>query len=218
MLVSDIRRVLKEVDGLSQAVQEGKLKTRGDAEVFGGGWRELVAGINNVIDAFVTPINITAAYIDRIAQGDLPDKITDEYQGDFNLIKNNVNLLIDAMQTVTRLAQEMAGGNLTIEVKERSARDTLMQALNAMLQHLNNVVIKVKSAADNVTTGSQGMSSGSEEMSQGAAEQAAAAEKISSSMEQIAANIRQNADNALQTEKIAMKAAEDARQSGQAVT
>jgi methyl-accepting chemotaxis protein len=36
-------------------------------------------------------------------------------------------------------------------------------------------------------------------------------------MEQMAANIRQNADNALQTEKIAVKAAEDARESGQAV-
>ncbi len=36
-------------------------------------------------------------------------------------------------------------------------------------------------------------------------------------MEQMAANIRQNADNALQTEKIAIKAAEDARESGRIV-
>jgi len=37
-------------------------------------------------------------------------------------------------------------------------------------------------------------------------------------MEQMVANIKQNADNALQTEKIAVKAAEDAQQSGEAVT
>ena len=37
-------------------------------------------------------------------------------------------------------------------------------------------------------------------------------------MEQMAANIRQNADNALQTEKIAVKAAVDAREGGRAVT
>jgi methyl-accepting chemotaxis protein len=36
-------------------------------------------------------------------------------------------------------------------------------------------------------------------------------------MEQMAANIQQNADNAMQTEQIAMKAAEDARESGKAV-
>jgi methyl-accepting chemotaxis protein len=36
-------------------------------------------------------------------------------------------------------------------------------------------------------------------------------------MEQMAANIRQNADNALETEKIAVKAAEDAQKSGRAV-
>lgn len=61
------------------------------------------------------------------------------------------------------------------------------------------------------------MSSNSEEMSQRATEQAAAAEEVSSAMEQMAANIRQNADNALQTEKIALKAAEDAKASGEVV-
>jgi methyl-accepting chemotaxis protein len=37
-------------------------------------------------------------------------------------------------------------------------------------------------------------------------------------MEEMAANIRQNADNALQTEHIALKAADDARESGKTVT
>ncbi len=37
-------------------------------------------------------------------------------------------------------------------------------------------------------------------------------------MEQMAANIRQNADNALQTKKIALKASDQARKNGQAVT
>jgi methyl-accepting chemotaxis protein len=72
------------------------------------------------------------------------------------------------------------------------------------------IVADVQSAADNVASGSQELSSSSEEMSQGATEQAASAEEASSSMEQMAANIKQNADNATQTEKIALKAADDA--------
>ncbi len=121
------------------------------------------------------------------------------------------------MNAITRLAEEMAQGNLTVEVNERSAQDTLMQALNAMLNRLNEVVRDVNSAANYVASGSQAMSSGSEEMSQGTTEQAAAAEQASSSMEEMVANIQQNTDNALQTEKLATKAAGDAEQSGQAV-
>jgi methyl-accepting chemotaxis protein len=212
-----ISAVLQETDGLIRAVQEGKLDTRGNAEAFSGGWRELIMGINNVIDAFVTPINTTAEYLDRIAKGDVPDKITEEAKGDFNAIKHNLNLLIDAMHDVTQLAEQMADGNLTVKVTERSAQDRLMQALNTMMHRLNEVVMNVKAAADHVASGSQGMSSSAEEMSQGATEQSAAAEGASSSMEQMVANIRQNSDNALQTEKIARKAAEDTQESGKAV-
>jgi methyl-accepting chemotaxis protein len=55
-------------------------------------------------------------------------------------------------------------------------------------------------------------------MSQGASEQAGSVEEVSASMEEMVSNIQQNADNAQQTEKIAQKAAEDAREGGRAVT
>ncbi len=214
LLIDNIRTVLQEVNGLILAVQDGKLDTRGNAEAFAGDWRKLVVGINNVIDAFVKPITMVAESLGRIAQGDIPGMITEEYAGDFNFIKNNLNLLVESMDDITRLAGEMAEGSLTVQIEERSEQDTLVQALNTMLQRLHEVVRNVKSATNNVAIGSQTMSASSEEMSQGATEQAAAAEQVSSSMEQMNANIRQNADNALQTEKIAMKAAEDAQESG----
>ncbi len=55
-------------------------------------------------------------------------------------------------------------------------------------------------------------------MSQGTTEQAASAEEASSSVEEMNATIKQNADNASQTEKIALKSAADAQESGKAVT
>jgi methyl-accepting chemotaxis protein len=161
---------------------------------------------------------VTADYLERISRGDIPPAISAEYRGQYNVIKNNLNVLIAAMESITRAAKEIAGGNLLVEIRERSERDELMRALAAMVQQLSDVVSEVKSAADNVAQGSLELSSGSENMSQGASEQAAAAEEASSSMEQMSANIRQNADNALQTEKIAVQSASDAIEGGKAVT
>jgi methyl-accepting chemotaxis protein len=217
LLIDNISNVLAETNNLIQVVQEGRLDARGNTETFAGDWRKLVVGINNVIDAFMAPINVTAEYLDRIAKGDIPDPITEAYQGDFNEIKNNLNLLIDAMNGITQLAEEMADGNLMIKVKERSAQDRLMQVLNLMMHRLNGIVMQVKTTTDNVTSGSQGISASAAETSQGATEQAASAEEASSSMEQMVANIRQNADNAFQTEKIAVKVAERAEESGKTV-
>jgi len=117
------------------------------------------------------------------------------------------------------VAETLAEGDLTVAIKVDSKDETgqLLSAMQRMLIRLQEVITHVKSASDLVAAGGQELSSSSEEMSQGATEQAAAAEEASSSMEQMTVNIRQNADNAMQTEKIALQAAQDAQEGGDAV-
>ncbi len=100
-----IGRVLAEMDELIQEIRAGKFDARGDATGFAGDWRELVMGVNTVIDAFVMPINMAAASLDLISKGDIPDQITEEYRGDFNQLKYNLNQLITAIHTATELAR-----------------------------------------------------------------------------------------------------------------
>jgi len=216
-VVKSLRELVTDANQLSEAAVAGKLATRGDAGKFAGGYKEIVNGINATLDAVIGPLNVAATYIEQISKGVIPSHITENYNGDFNAIKQNLNVLIDAMNNITTAAKEIAGGNLVVEIRERSENDELMKALGAMVRKLSEVVAEVKFAADNVSQGSNEMSTGSEQMSQGASEQAAAAEEASSSMEQMSSNIKQNADNALQTEKIAVKSAEDAKAGGKAV-
>ncbi|MBN1699199.1 MAG: hypothetical protein JW881_16890 [Spirochaetales bacterium] len=119
---------------------------------------------------------------------------------------------------VATIAATIAGGDLTMHLEEKKVDvGSVYAAMKNMADNLRNVVATIKGAADNVASGSQELSSSTEEISQGASEQAAAAEEVSSSMEQMGANIRQNADNAIQTEKISLKAAQDAQEGGKAV-
>jgi methyl-accepting chemotaxis protein len=218
--VLDISKEMEITTGileLAEAATEGKLDRRADADRFEGNYRRIVQAVNDTLDAVINPLSVAARYVHKISRGETPEKITDEYRGDFNEIKNNLNLLIDATNGITSLAEEMAGGNLTADVKERSAEDKLMRALNAMIRRLNEVVNSVKSVSESVADGSRELSAASEEMSQGSAEQASSAEEVSASMEQMASNIRQSADHASETEKIALKSAENAREGGKAV-
>ncbi|MEZ5336476.1 MAG: PAS domain-containing protein [Methanolobus sp.] len=52
------------------------------------------------LDAVIGPLNVTAEYVDRISKGDIPEKITDDYNGDFNEIKNNLNQCIDSLNSM----------------------------------------------------------------------------------------------------------------------
>ncbi|MFZ2958682.1 MAG: methyl-accepting chemotaxis protein [Candidatus Ozemobacteraceae bacterium] len=199
------------------AAVEGKLDTRADASKHQGDYKKIVDGVNKTLDAVIGPLNVAAEYVDRISKGDIPKQISDTYKGDFNEIKNNLNMLIEAMDTITEGAQQISSGNLMVDLRERSPQDELMRALAAMVKKLSEVVTNVRGASEQVATGSVETSSSAQQLSQGATEQASAAEEASSSMEEMTSNIQQNADNAAQTEKIATKAAEDARVGGKAV-
>ncbi|UFS68786.1 MCP four helix bundle domain-containing protein [Geomonas sp. RF6] len=215
--IDNVNALVADANTLASGAVQGNLAIRADASRHSGDFRRVVEGVNSTLDAVIGPLNVAADYVARISRGDLPPQITDEYRGDFSAIKENLNLLIRSNEEIARAAGEVASGNLTVALAKRSEQDELMASLSAMVAKLAEVVNEVKGAADNVAAGSQQMSSSAEEMSQGATEQAAAAEEASSSMEEMSANIRQNADNALQTEKIAVKAATDAEESGHAV-
>ena len=74
---------------------DGKLDTRADLSKYSKAWFVLVKGVNDTLDSVIGPLNVAAEYVDRIAKGDIPPKITDNYNGDFNEIKNNLNQCID---------------------------------------------------------------------------------------------------------------------------
>ncbi len=217
-VVKMMSELLAETDIIIKAAADGELDKRADASKFVGGWNKLVAGVNDTITNIVNPLMVTADYVEKISKGFNPPQITEIYKGQYNIIKNNLNSLIIAMNEITEVAEDIASGNLMVTAKERSDSDKLMRALGSMISKLTEVVENVQSASNNVSSGSQELSSSSEQMSQGATEQAAAAEEASSSMEQMTSNIKQNAENAQQTEKIALKSAEDAKEGGKAVT
>ncbi len=219
--INNVAQVLqslhKELARLTEASNDGKLSERGKHDQFKGAYADIVRGVNDILDAVISPLNFSAKCVEQISKGDNPPLITDTYHGDFNLIKNNLNALIQAMNDITAAAEEIANGNLTVTIRERSPQDKLMQALASMVGGLTQTVSDIRAIAGEVSAASQSISTASIQVSKGASAQAAAAEEASSSMEEMVSNIKQNADNAQQTDKIANKSAKDAQESGKSV-
>ena len=130
------------------------------------------------------------------------------------------------VRTITRplakgkaIAERLTAGDLTINVSAwgHDELGRLLLAMKAMVERLRQVAATAKTTVDALAAGSDQMNAGAQVMSQGTSEQAASTEEASSAVEEMHATIRQNADNAMATEKIALKAAIDAQESGKAV-
>jgi len=152
-----------------------------------------------------------------VALGDLDQRVNVTTNDEIKDLVDTVNRMTENLRATAAVADKVADGDLTVETKPLSDKDTLGIALQRMVERLRGVVSDAISASDNVSAGSQELSAASEQVSQGATEQASSAEEASASMEEMAANIKQNADNAAQTEKIARQSAQDAELSGEAV-
>jgi len=216
-IVRTLKNLAEETGMLTKSAVEGKLGSRGNTEKFKGGYREIIKGINDTLDAVIGPLNVAAEYVDKISKGDIPPKITDSYNGDFNTIKNNLNILINSTNDVVDKAKLVANGDLTVRLKKRSENDELMIALADMVEKLAEIVAGILGGADNIADASAQMSSSAQEMSQGTSEQASSVEEVSSSIEEMNANIHQNTENAQQTEKIATKSSSDITEANKAV-
>jgi len=212
-----INSVITQTKELVAAAIAGKLSQRARPEDIHPEFREIVTGMNSTLDALIGPLNMAAEYIDRISKGDIPHTITDHYNGDFNNIKNNLNVLIDSTNDIIQKATLIANGNLNVVLKKRSNEDGLMESLSQMVSALSQIVAEIRASADYVSTGSGQMSESANSIASGANEQSASTEEVTSSFEQMLANIQNNLENARTTESNALKAAEDIKISSKSV-
>jgi methyl-accepting chemotaxis protein len=199
---------LKGAAYVAGRIAEGDLtiqaKALSEKDVLGQALVRMVENLNAAVQVAVS-----------ISEGDLsvkPKAISEKDSLGQALVR-----MVENLNGAAHVAGKIAEGDLTVRARALSEKDALGQALVRMLENLRNTVQEVTAAANNVAGGSQEMSSTAQQLSQGASEQSAAAEESTSSMEEMAASVQQNADNARQTDKIATKAAEDAKLGGEAV-
>jgi methyl-accepting chemotaxis protein len=155
-VVESLRKLIAETEMLTQAGVAGKLATRGNASEFQGGYRRIVEGVNQTLDAVIGPLNVSAEYVDRISKGDIPPKITDNYNGDFNEIKNNLNACIDAVRGVVvdgvALTQAAAEGKLATRADATKHQGDFKKVIEGFNQTLDAVIGPLNVSQANVVS------------------------------------------------------------------
>ena len=83
-----------DINAMVEAASAGELSKRISLESKTGFNHDLAANINSMLDAITTPLNVVADYLKRIANGDMPPRITDDYKGEFLTLRKNMNATI----------------------------------------------------------------------------------------------------------------------------
>jgi methyl-accepting chemotaxis protein len=147
-----VRHLVEDADRLSTAAVAGELQTRADASKHQGDFHKIVAGVNNTLDAVINPLNVTAKYVDDISKGIIPPLITDNYNGDFNVIKTNLNACINALNgliaEMNTMSSEHDKGDIDVKIDEsrfQGAYRTMGAGVNNMV--FGHIAVKKKAMA-----------------------------------------------------------------------
>ena len=135
--VTIIKDVKTNVDLISQKnEEEGDLSYRIDIENFNGEWKNIPNAINKVLDKISEPINEAGEVLNRMAKGDFTVRMRGDYKGDYEKIKNDVNLLAESMDSA--LGQVILNINELVNIAEQISTSTEKLAVGANDQNIQS--------------------------------------------------------------------------------
>ncbi len=117
-----LRGLISEANMLSKAAVEGKLQTRGNADKFKGGYKEIIQGVNETLEAVVVPVNEAMNVSNEYAQGNFTARFDENItvKGDFVKFKGALNNIgIEVAKSMTVVNQQV--GDLAASAEEANA-------------------------------------------------------------------------------------------------
>jgi methyl-accepting chemotaxis protein len=122
-----------------------------------------------------------------------------------------IRTLGKSLKYTNEVIEEIANGNLKIEIKRQSKDEigSLLGNINKMKVKLQEVISFITNGSNLVANASAKLNSTARQIAQGASEQASSIQEISASIEEMSGNIQQNLMNARLTEEVSVKTARE---------
>ncbi len=214
-----------DIQSLVDASLRGDLSQRIDLSDKQGFFDKMSSGINRLIDSVDNIFKDASSTMQNMAQGDLTQPIKNEYQGQFDDLKQNINdtmgnlentvsTLLESSNVITSTSKEISDGNNSLS----SRTEHQASALEETAASMEELTSTVKNNADNARQADQlaeGAKStailGGEVMQQASV----AMTEINKSSQQIAEIIGVIDEIAFQTNLLALNASVEAARAGE---
>ena len=221
-----LRDLMDEIAHLVRQAQEGCLTARGNAVRFTGIYRDLVQGINQVLEAIVLPINEATSVLERVSERDLRARMAGQYRGDYARMKAALERALanlnEGLEQVASSSQQVAQASSEITASSQFVAQGGAEQASALQQvgaKLDQMIASIKQNAADAEDGrtmSQTALNSAEAGVKNMSRLSAAMERIKSSSGQTARIVKTIDEIAFQTNLLALNAAVEAARAGEA--
>ncbi len=147
MTTKSLKSLEAETKMLIEYSIDGKLTQRANAANFYGGYKDIVQGVNNILDAIIRPINESTVVLEKLAQGDLTVRMNGEYKGDYSKIKESINMMAESFGSALAEVSEAVSATASASTQISSSSEEMA----AGAQEQSAQTAEVASAVEEMT-------------------------------------------------------------------
>jgi len=224
-MMQAIQDLIQEANMLAKAAVDGNLSVRGNTDKFEGGYRDIIHGMNQTIDAVEQPFGEISNVLQYMSNGDLTHTMTGDYKGEYLNIKNAMNntlrSICDTLGNINVASEQVASGSKQVSdssmalsqgaTEQASSIEELTASIEEIASQTKQNAANAKEANSLAELTKENADKGSESMN----EMLRAMDDIEDSSANIAKIIKTIDDIAFQTNILALNAAVEAARAGQ---
>jgi len=193
-LITSLSGITGEIRVLIQDAENGHLKKRGNGSKFIGAYREIIIGINNMLDAITTPLNEALRVSEQFSQAKFSARFDESVgtRGDLIALKDGLNTI---------------GVELSIAIKDVSEQ---VSSLTASSEEAAASIEEITAGASSIAQSSSVVSSNAETSVHAVEQVLEAMEELNSSVGSIAAKVESVSNLTLDANATSVKGVEQA--------
>jgi len=148
-MIHSIKTMYEDASMLVAEAVKGHLKTRADLTHHHGDYSDIIKGINDTLDAVITPITEVMNVMDRLSHKDMTARVTGNYSGELGVFKENVNRAIvnldSSLSQVVIASEQISGASKQISQGAQSVADATstqassIEEISSSLEEINSL-------------------------------------------------------------------------------
>lgn len=222
-MVKAIRHTFKQMNQVFVCLSKGDFHASIDEDLQGE-YKTAKEAINYLGESLRDMLQSLNQAVNAGMEGDLSMRLdVERFEGNTKDIAAGLNRVLENFESVYQMVydvmSQMESGYLEVHMDNALPGEygKLAESVNVMTEKLRGVIKMVDKNTTFISNGLNEVNATSISLAQGAATQASNLEETTASVKEIASSISQNAQNARQTDEIAAKAAQMAKEGGNAV-